>query len=161
MPARCCNCSTAPPEPPAPRSSPSPPASPASRPSSGGRAGRRPGTGRTGGPGLVRGTRIAECLAEFNERFGRRGMAYGAVVAIVSDGWDTGPPADLATQMARLSRVAYRVVWVNPRTASPRYRPLVAGMAAALPYCDAVVSAHNLASLDDFTAALSAPRRRR
>ncbi len=59
--------------------------------------------------------------------------------------------------MARLSRVAYRVVWVNPRTASPRYRPLVAGMAAALPYCDAVVSAHNLAALGDFTAALSAP----
>ncbi|TVZ96343.1 VWA domain-containing protein [Streptomyces sp. BK340] len=107
------------------------------------------------------GTRIAQCLAEFNERFGRRGMAHGAVVAIVSDGWDTGPPADLATHMARLSRVAYRVVWVNPRTASPRYRPLVAGMAAALPYCDAVVSAHSLAALDDFTAALSAPRRRR
>ncbi|GGN58432.1 hypothetical protein GCM10011579_021750 [Streptomyces albiflavescens] len=107
------------------------------------------------------GTRIAECLAEFNERFGRRGMAHGAVVAIISDGWDTGAPADLATHMARLSRVAYRVVWVNPRTASPRYRPLVAGMAAALPYCDAVVSAHNLAALDDFTAALSAPRRRR
>ncbi|MGW2741380.1 vWA domain-containing protein [Streptomyces sp. NPDC001450] len=107
------------------------------------------------------GTRIAECLAEFNERFGRRGMAHGAVVAIISDGWDTGAPADLATHMARLSRVAYRVVWVNPRTASPRYRPLVAGMAAALPYCDAVVSAHNLAALDEFTAALSAPRRRR
>ncbi|MFI1164460.1 VWA domain-containing protein [Streptomyces sp. NPDC020801] len=107
------------------------------------------------------GTRIADCLAEFNERFGRRGMAHGAVVAIISDGWDTGAPADLATHMARLSRVAYRVVWVNPRTASPRYRPLVAGMAAALPYCDAVVSAHNLAALDDFTAALSAPSRRR
>jgi uncharacterized protein with von Willebrand factor type A (vWA) domain len=107
------------------------------------------------------GTRIADCLAEFNERFGRRGMAHGAVVAIISDGWDTGAPADLATQMARLSRVAYRVVWVNPRTASPRYRPLVGGMAAALPYCDAVVSAHNLAALDDFTAVLSAPRRRR
>ncbi|MFD9095721.1 VWA domain-containing protein [Streptomyces collinus] len=106
------------------------------------------------------GTRIADCLAEFNERFGRRGMARGAVVAIVSDGWDTGTPADLATQMARLSRVAYRVIWVNPRTASPRYRPLVAGMAAALPYCDAVVSAHSLAALDDFTAALSAPRNR-
>ncbi|MEU3919906.1 VWA domain-containing protein [Streptomyces sp. NPDC029004] len=107
------------------------------------------------------GTRIAQCLEEFNERFGRRGMAHGAVVAIISDGWDTGAPADLATHMARLSRVAYRVVWVNPRTASPRYRPLVAGMAAALPYCDAVVSAHNLAALDDFTAALSAPRHRR
>ncbi|WP_406398730.1 VWA domain-containing protein [Streptomyces sp. NBC_00879] len=107
------------------------------------------------------GTRIAQCLEEFNEQFGRRGMAHGAVVAIISDGWDTGAPADLATHMARLSRVAYRVVWVNPRTASPRYRPLVAGMAAALPYCDAVVSAHNLAALDDFTAALSAPRHRR
>ncbi|MFF7240184.1 VWA domain-containing protein [Streptomyces collinus] len=107
------------------------------------------------------GTRIADCLAEFNERFGRRGMARGAVVAIVSDGWDTGTPTDLATQMARLSRVAYRVIWVNPRTASPRYRPLVAGMAAALPYCDAVVSAHSLAALDDFTAVLSAPRNRR
>lgn len=106
------------------------------------------------------GTRIADCLAEFNERFGRRGMAHGAVVTLISDGWDTGAPADLATQMARLSRVAYRVVWVNPRTASPRYRPLVAGMAAALPYCDAVVSAHNLAALDDFTAALYARRRR-
>ncbi|MFF5025573.1 VWA domain-containing protein [Streptomyces collinus] len=107
------------------------------------------------------GTRIADCLAEFNERFGRRGMARGAVVAIVSDGWDTGTPADLATQMVRLSRVSYRVIWVNPRTASPRYRPLVAGMAAALPYCDAVVSAHSLAALDDFTAVLSAPRNRR
>ncbi|MEU6574837.1 VWA domain-containing protein [Streptomyces sp. NPDC046805] len=107
------------------------------------------------------GTRIAQCLAEFNERFGRRGMAHGAVVVIISDGWDTGTSADLATHMARLSRVAHRVVWVNPRTASPRYRPLVAGMAAALPYCDAVVSAHNLAALNDFTAALSAPRRRR
>ncbi|GED90565.1 VWA domain-containing protein [Streptomyces sp. 6-11-2] len=106
------------------------------------------------------GTRIADCLAEFNERFGRRGMAHGAVVTLISDGWDTGAPADLATQMARLSRVAYRVVWVNPRTASPRYRPLVAGMAAALPYCDAVVSAHNLAALDDFTAALYGRRRR-
>ncbi|MFJ4554237.1 VWA domain-containing protein [Streptomyces sp. NPDC088817] len=107
------------------------------------------------------GTRIADCLAEFNERFGRRGMAHGAVVALISDGWDTGAPADLATHMARLSRVAYRVVWVNPRTASPRYRPLVAGMAAALPYCDAVVSAHNLAALNEFTAALHARRRHR
>ncbi|MFJ2733925.1 MULTISPECIES: VWA domain-containing protein [unclassified Streptomyces] len=106
------------------------------------------------------GTRIADCLAEFNQRFGRRGMAHGAVVTIISDGWDTGAPADLATHMARLSRVAYRVIWVNPRTASPRYRPLAAGMAAALPYCDAVVSAHNLAALDDFTAALYARRRR-
>ncbi|MGW7379174.1 vWA domain-containing protein [Streptomyces sp. NPDC054794] len=116
--------------------------------------------GRTA-PDWSGGTRIAECLADFNERYGRRGMAHGAVVVIISDGWDTGTPTDLATHMARLSRVAHRIVWVNPRTANPRYRPLVAGMAAALPYCDAVVSAHNLAALDDFTAALSAPGRRR
>ncbi|MGW3243445.1 vWA domain-containing protein [Streptomyces sp. NPDC001070] len=129
---------------------------------------RRPGlpsdalarAGRTA-PDWSGGTRIAECLAEFNERHGRRGMARGAVVVIVSDGWDTGAPADLARHMAALARVAFRVVWVNPRTASPRYRPLVGGMAAALPYCDAVVSAHDLAALDDFAAALSAPGRRR
>jgi hypothetical protein len=59
--------------------------------------------------------------------------------------------------MARLSRLAYRIVWANPRTASPRYEPLVAGMAAAWPYCDTVVSAHSLSALDDLIAALSAP----
>ena len=57
-------------------------------------------------------------------------------------------------QMARLSRVAHRIVWANPRTQSPRYRPEVGGMAAAWPYCDAVVSAHNLDSLDDLLSAL-------
>ncbi|WP_431965850.1 vWA domain-containing protein [Actinacidiphila sp. bgisy160] len=129
---------------------------------------RRPGlpsdalarAGRTA-PDWSGGTRIARCLGEFNERYGRRGMARGAVVVIVSDGWDTGDPALLARHMAALARVAFRVVWVNPRTASPRYRPLVGGMAAALPYCDTVVSAHDLAALDDFAAALSAPGRRR
>ncbi|MFE0512424.1 VWA domain-containing protein [Streptomyces sp. NPDC058964] len=127
------------------------------------RAGPHDALARAGraAPDWSGGTRIADCLAEFNERYGRRGMAHGAVVVIISDGWDTGAPALLATQMTRLSRVAHRVVWVNPRTASPRYRPLVAGMAAALPYCDAVVSAHSLEALDDFTAALSAPGRRR
>jgi hypothetical protein len=62
--------------------------------------------------------------------------------------------------MARLHRVAYRVVWANPRTQSERYRPEVGGMAAAWPYCDAVVSAHNFDALDDLLAALSAPSSR-
>ncbi|MFE0626561.1 VWA domain-containing protein [Streptomyces sp. NPDC058864] len=127
---------------------------------------RRPGlpsdalarAGRTA-PDWSGGTRIAACLGEFNERYGRRGMARGAVVVIVSDGWDTGDPALLARHMAALARVAFRVVWVNPRTASLRYRPLVGGMAAALPYCDTVVSGHDLAALDDLAAALSAPGR--
>lgn len=101
------------------------------------------------------GTRIGAALKEFNDRYGTRGMARGAVVLIISDGWETGDPELLRQQMARLARVAYRIVWANPRTQSPRYRPEVGGMAAAWPYCDAVVSAHNLDALDDLLAALS------
>jgi uncharacterized protein with von Willebrand factor type A (vWA) domain len=101
------------------------------------------------------GTRIGAALKEFNDRYGTRGMARGAVVLIISDGWETGDPELLRQQMARLARVAYRIVWANPRTSSPRYRPEVGGMAAAWPYCDAVVSAHNLDALDDLLAALS------
>jgi hypothetical protein len=100
------------------------------------------------------GTRIGAALRQFTDRYGTRGMARGAVVLIVSDGWDTGEPAQLGAQMARLSRLAYRIVWANPRTASPRYRPLAGGMAAAWPYCDAVVSAHRLAALDELLAAI-------
>jgi len=102
------------------------------------------------------GTRIGAALKEFNDRYGVRGMARGAVVLIISDGWETGDPALLGAQMARLYRVAHRVVWANPRTQSPRYRPEVGGMAAAWPYCDAVVSAHNLDALPDLLAALRA-----
>ena len=102
------------------------------------------------------GTRIGAALKEFNDRYGSRGMARGAVVLIISDGWETGEPELLGAQMARLSRMAYRIVWANPRTQSPRYRPEVGGMAAAWPYCDAVVSAHNLDALDDLLSALRA-----
>jgi hypothetical protein len=107
------------------------------------------------------GTRIGAALKEFNDRYGRRGMARGAVVLIISDGWETGDPALVGREMARLSRVAYRIVWVNPRTQSERYRPLVGGMAAAWPHCDAVVSAHRLTALSGLVAALADPVRRR
>lgn len=103
------------------------------------------------------GTRIGAALKEFIDGYGARGMARGAVVLILSDGWDTDPPAELGRQMARLSRIAYRIVWANPRTQSERYRPLTGGMAAALPYCDAVVSAHRLTALDELLAALRSP----
>jgi uncharacterized protein len=102
------------------------------------------------------GTRIGAALKEFNDRYGSRGMARGAVVLIISDGWETGEPELLGAQMARLSRMTHRIVWANPRTQSPRYRPEVGGMAAAWPYCDAVVSAHNLDALDDLLSALRA-----
>jgi len=107
------------------------------------------------------GTRIGAALKEFVDGYGRRGMARGAVVLIISDGWDTGNPDRLGYEMARLSRLAFRIVWVNPRTQSPRYRPLAGGMAAAWPHCDAVVSAHSLTALGDLLAALADPVRHR
>ena len=88
-------------------------------------------------------------------------MARGAVVVIISDGWETGDPAVLRREMERLSRVAHRIVWVNPRTKSAQYQPLAGGMAAAWPYCDAVVSAHSVHALDELTAALARPWRHR
>lgn len=105
------------------------------------------------------GTRIGEALRAFTDDHGRRGMARGAVVVIVSDGWETGDAALLGEQMARLSRLAHRIVWVNPRSAVDGYRPLVAGMAAALPHVDALVSGHSVAALDDVVAAIGATAR--
>jgi hypothetical protein len=111
----------------------------------------------TTAPDWAGGTRIADALAEFLKHYGRRGMARGAVVLVISDGWETGDPAKLGVEMARLSHLAYRIVWANPRTARPGYRPTVGGMAAAWPYCDAVVSAHSLDALEDLLAALQEP----
>ena len=112
-------------------------------------------------PDWAGGTRIGAALRDFNDRYGVRGMGRGAVVLIISDGWETGDPVQLGAQMARLHRIAYRIVWANPRTQSERYRPEVGGMAAAWPYCDAVVSAHNFEALDDLLQALRAPRAHR
>ncbi len=112
-------------------------------------------------PDWLGGTRIGDSVKEFNDRYGRRGMARGAVVVIISDGWDTGDPEVLRREMERLSRVAHRIVWVNPRTASAEYQPLVGGMAAAWPYCDAVVSAHTVHALEELAEALAHPGQRR
>lgn len=101
------------------------------------------------------GTRLGEGLREFNDAWGARGMARGAVVVILSDGWDRGDPAVLAEQMARLARVAHRVVWVNPLKATPGYAPLARGMAAALPYLDELVEGHSLASLETLAEVIS------
>lgn len=112
-------------------------------------------------PDWMGGTRIGASLKEFNDTVGRPGLARGAVVVIISDGWDTGEPAVLRREMQRLSRVAHRIIWVNPRTKSEQYRPLAGGMAAAWPYCDAVVSAHSVDALHELTAALARPGRHR
>jgi uncharacterized protein with von Willebrand factor type A (vWA) domain len=100
------------------------------------------------------GTRLGACLREFNDEWGVRGAARGAVVVVLSDGWDRGDPDALGEQMARLARVAHRVVWVNPLKASPGYAPLARGMAAALPFVDDFVEGHSLAALEELIAVI-------
>ncbi len=102
------------------------------------------------------GTRIGQALKTFNDKFGRRGMARGAVVVIVSDGWERDDPAVLGREMERLGRLAHRVIWVNPRKAASRYQPSVGGMAAALAHIDAFVSGHTLDAIDELLSAISA-----
>jgi uncharacterized protein with von Willebrand factor type A (vWA) domain len=106
------------------------------------------------------GTRLGAGLRRFNDRWGARGMARGAVVVIVSDGWDRGEPELLAQEMQRLQRVAYRVVWVNPLKATPEYAPLARGMAAALPYVDEFVEGHSLGALEELAAIIGGERAR-
>jgi uncharacterized protein len=105
-------------------------------------------------PDWSSGTRIGDALKAFNDRHGRRGMARGAVIVILSDGWDRGDPDVVAREMQRLRRLAHRIVWVNPRSAASDFVPRTGGMAAALPYCDALVSGHNLASLAEVVEAI-------
>jgi uncharacterized protein len=101
------------------------------------------------------GTRLADGISRFVAGHGRRGLARGAVVVVLSDGWATDEPADVAEAMRRLRRLAHRIVWVNPRKAAPGYEPLVGGMRAALPYCDAFVSGHSLAALEQVVTAVA------
>ncbi|MHC3467160.1 vWA domain-containing protein [Streptomyces sp. 7R007] len=98
------------------------------------------------------GTRLGELLREFLDRWGQRGTARGAVVVLLSDGWERGDPELLAAQMRRLHRLAHRVIWANPRKGRPGYAPLAAGMAAALPSVDAFVEGHSLAALERLAA---------
>jgi uncharacterized protein with von Willebrand factor type A (vWA) domain len=105
-------------------------------------------------PDWAGGTRLAEGIGRFVAGFGRRGLARGAVVVVLSDGWAQDEPESVAEAMRRLHRLAHRVVWVNPRKAAAAYAPLVGGMAAALPYCDAFVSGHSVAALEEVIAAI-------
>lgn len=102
------------------------------------------------------GTRLGETIGEFADLWGVRGMARGAVVVVLSDGWDRGDATVLGDQLGRIHRVADRVVWVNPLKASPGYQPLAAGMAAALPHVDAFLEGHSVASLEQLAEVISA-----
>jgi uncharacterized protein len=100
------------------------------------------------------GTRIGESLKAFLDEHGHGGLARGALVLICSDGLEVGDPDLLAAQMARLSRLTYRVVWLNPLQEDPAYEPLARGMKAALPHVDLFASGHSLASLEELSEAL-------
>jgi uncharacterized protein with von Willebrand factor type A (vWA) domain len=101
------------------------------------------------------GTRLGDGLRVFNDKWGVPGMARGATVVILSDGWDRGEPSVMEEQMGRLHRVAHQVVWVNPLKASPGYAPIARGMAAALPHVDRFVEGHSLDSLRSLVAVLA------
>jgi hypothetical protein len=103
------------------------------------------------------GTRLGECLRRFNDEWGVRGVARGAIVVVLSDGWDRGDPEVLGDQMARLSRVAHSIVWVNPLKVTPGYAPLARGMAAALPYVDHFVEGHSVAALEELARVIADP----
>ncbi len=105
-------------------------------------------------PDWSSGTRIGEALKTFNDRYGRRGMARGAVLVILSDGWERADPELVGREMERMARLAHRIVWVNPRVGAPGFSPRAAGMAAALPHCDALVSGHSLDALDEVIEAI-------
>jgi hypothetical protein len=101
------------------------------------------------------GTRLGEGLLHFNDEWGVRGTARGAVVVILSDGWDRGDPDVLTEQMQRLGRVAHRIVWVNPLKVTPGYAPLARGMAAALPYIDHFVEGHSVAAMEELARVIA------
>lgn len=106
------------------------------------------------------GTRLGDGLKAWLDRWGQRGLARGAVVVLLSDGWERGDVAVLGQQMQRLSRLAHRVVWSNPRKAAPGYQPLVSGMAAALPHIDDFVSGHSIAALERLARVVAGHARR-
>jgi uncharacterized protein len=104
------------------------------------------------------GTRIGASLKELLDRWSQHVAMRGAVVVLCSDGLERGEPALLAAQVARLSRLAHRLIWVNPLKGSPRYEPLARGMAAALPHVDVFLAGHNLESLESLCGILEGAR---
>ena len=107
-------------------------------------------------PDWSSGTRIGDALREFNDRHGRRGMARGAVIVILSDGWERGDPMLVGREMERLARLAHRIVWVNPRVSAGAFSVRAGGMVAALPHCDALVSGHSFQALGEVAEAIGA-----
>ncbi|MCC6629162.1 MAG: VWA domain-containing protein [Chloroflexi bacterium] len=107
------------------------------------------------------GTRIGESLAMFNRRWARRVLGQGAIVVIISDGWDRGDPAVLRKEMEHLQRLTHRLIWMNPLLGMEGYQPITQGLQAALPYVDDFIPAHNLDSLEELGHLLDRVQKRR
>ncbi|HEY7199802.1 MAG TPA: VWA domain-containing protein [Candidatus Dormibacteraeota bacterium] len=107
------------------------------------------------------GTRIGHAIADFNRRWARRVLGHGAIVIVVSDGWDRGDPELLSAELSRLRRMSHRLIWLNPLLGSDGYEPVTRGMAAALPHTDDFLAAHNVQALDELGALLAGLDRRR
>ncbi|MGA2321191.1 MAG: VWA domain-containing protein [Solirubrobacteraceae bacterium] len=107
-------------------------------------------------PDWSSGTRIGDALKAFNDRHGRRGMARGAVIVILSDGWERGDPMLVGREMERLGRLAHRIVWVNPRISASAFSVQAGGMVASLPHCDALVSGHSFKALHEVVEVIGA-----
>jgi uncharacterized protein with von Willebrand factor type A (vWA) domain len=107
------------------------------------------------------GTKIGEAIKNFNYRWARRVLGQGAVMLMISDGWDRGDPEQLAHEMARLQRSTHRLIWLNPLLGSENYQPIQRGMAAALPFVDDFLPVHNLRSLEQLANAFSKLSQRR
>jgi uncharacterized protein with von Willebrand factor type A (vWA) domain len=107
------------------------------------------------------GTRIGEALKRFNYDWTRRVSGHGAVILLISDGWDRGAPGLLTNEISRLQRSCHRLIWLNPLLGSPEYEPLTRGMQSALPYIDDFLPIHNLASLEELAVQLIRMEKRR
>ncbi|WP_299430514.1 VWA domain-containing protein [uncultured Meiothermus sp.] len=106
------------------------------------------------------GTRIGACLHTFNHTWARRVLGRGAIVLVISDGWDQGEPQQLAFEMERLQKSCYRLIWLNPLIGTPGYQPLTRGLMAAMPFIDDFLPVHNLSSLEMLVEALGRLERR-
>jgi uncharacterized protein with von Willebrand factor type A (vWA) domain len=107
------------------------------------------------------GTRIGDALKRFNYDWARRVSGHGAVILLISDGWDRGDPGLLTNEISRLQRSCHRLIWLNPLLGSPDYEPLTRGMQSALPYIDNFLPVHNLASLEELAVQLIQMEKRR
>lgn len=106
------------------------------------------------------GTRIGACLHSFNHTWAKRVLGRGAIVLVISDGWDQGDPELLAFEMERLQKSCYRLIWLNPLIGTPGYQPLTRGLIAAMPHIDDFLPVHNLNSLERLVEVLAHVQRR-